>query len=98
MRRACGGGKGGREGGWEAEGSDVPTEGKRRIGREGSLGQRSRDGEGREGHRRDAQVENFGVGDDKTDMAFFAVFDGHGGSACADYLRDNLHNFVVQNE
>ena len=21
-----------------------------------------------------------------------------GGSACADYLRDNLHNFVVQNE
>jgi len=29
---------------------------------------------------------------------YFGVFDGHGGSACADYLRDNLHNFVVQNE
>ena len=28
-------------------------------------------------------------------ICFFGVFDGHGGSACADYLRDNLHNFVV---
>jgi protein phosphatase 2C family protein 2/3 len=31
-------------------------------------------------------------------ICFFGVFDGHGGSACADYLRDNLHNFVVQND
>ena len=31
-------------------------------------------------------------------VCFFGVFDGHGGSVCADYLRDNLHNFVVQNE
>lgn len=31
-------------------------------------------------------------------ICFFGVFDGHGGAACADYLRDNLHNFVVQNE
>lgn len=31
-------------------------------------------------------------------MCFFGVFDGHGGAACADYLRDNLHNFVVQND
>jgi protein phosphatase 2C family protein 2/3 len=31
-------------------------------------------------------------------ICFFGVFDGHGGSACADYLRDNLHNFIVQNE
>jgi len=23
--------------------------------------------------------------------SFFAVYDGHSGSACADYLRDNLH-------
>eukprot|EP01017_Pseudomicrothorax_dubius_P028512 TRINITY_DN3388_c0_g1_i4.p1 TRINITY_DN3388_c0_g1~~TRINITY_DN3388_c0_g1_i4.p1 ORF type:complete len:642 (+),score=110.25 TRINITY_DN3388_c0_g1_i4:89-2014(+) len=27
--------------------------------------------------------------------AFFGVFDGHGGSACADYLRDNLHKVVL---
>jgi protein phosphatase 2C family protein 2/3 len=25
----------------------------------------------------------------------FGIYDGHGGSACADYLRDNLHKFVV---
>mmetsp|Transcript_110 Transcript_110/g.125 ORF Transcript_110/g.125 Transcript_110/m.125 type:complete len:85 (+) Transcript_110:1207-1461(+) len=31
-------------------------------------------------------------------ICFFGVFDGHGGSVCADYLRDNLHNFVIQNE
>lgn len=31
-------------------------------------------------------------------VCFFGVFDGHGGSVCADYLRDNLHNFVVENE
>lgn len=23
--------------------------------------------------------------------SFFGVYDGHGGSGCADYLRDNLH-------
>lgn len=26
--------------------------------------------------------------------SFFAVFDGHGGPKCADFLKDNLHNFV----
>jgi len=26
--------------------------------------------------------------------SFFGVYDGHGGSACADYLQDNLHRFV----
>ena len=31
-------------------------------------------------------------------VCFFGVFDGHGGANCADYLRDNLHNFVIQNE
>jgi len=25
----------------------------------------------------------------------FAIFDGHGGSKCADYLRDNLHQLIV---
>ena len=28
--------------------------------------------------------------------SFFGVYDGHGGSACADYLRDNLHQFVIR--
>jgi len=27
--------------------------------------------------------------------SFFGVYDGHGGPACADYLRDNLHQFVI---
>ncbi|CDW77140.1 serine threonine protein phosphatase [Stylonychia lemnae] len=31
-------------------------------------------------------------------ICFFGVFDGHGGAACADFLRDNLHNFVIQNQ
>jgi len=24
------------------------------------------------------------------------VFDGHGGSTCSDFLKDNLHNFVTK--
>jgi hypothetical protein len=28
--------------------------------------------------------------------SIFGIFDGHGGSACAEYLRDNLHHFVVK--
>ena len=27
---------------------------------------------------------------------FFAIFDGHGGHTCADFLRDNLHQFIVR--
>jgi len=27
----------------------------------------------------------------KSSYDYYAVFDGHGGSACADYLKDNLH-------
>lgn len=27
--------------------------------------------------------------------SFFGVFDGHGGSLCADFLRDNLHTFII---
>lgn len=27
-------------------------------------------------------------------VAYFGVFDGHGGTNCADFLRDNLHLFV----
>ncbi|CAK60187.1 unnamed protein product (macronuclear) [Paramecium tetraurelia] len=28
--------------------------------------------------------------------AFFGVYDGHGGSTCADFLRDNLHQYVTK--
>jgi protein phosphatase 2C family protein 2/3 len=28
--------------------------------------------------------------------AFFAIFDGHGGHTCADFLRDNLHHFIIR--
>ena len=27
-------------------------------------------------------------------VSFFAIYDGHGGKNCAEYLRDNLHNFI----
>ena len=27
--------------------------------------------------------------------SFFSIFDGHGGVNCADFLRDNLHHFVI---
>lgn len=30
--------------------------------------------------------------------AFFGIFDGHGGTTCSDYLRDNLHYFVINNK
>ena len=29
--------------------------------------------------------------------SFFAVYDGHGGSKCADFLRDNLHTYIIAN-
>ena len=27
-------------------------------------------------------------------VSFFAIYDGHGGKNCAEYLRDNLHKFI----
>ena len=30
--------------------------------------------------------------------SYFGVYDGHGGSACAEFLRDNLHHYVVREE
>ena len=30
--------------------------------------------------------------------SFFGVYDGHGGSNCADFLRDNLHQFIIRDE
>lgn len=29
--------------------------------------------------------------------SYFAVFDGHGGSVCADFLKDHLHKFILEN-
>ena len=26
---------------------------------------------------------------------YFGVFDGHGGYSCADYLRDHLHTYII---
>ena len=37
--------------------------------------------------------QNF-KGNDWPKCSFFGIYDGHGGSACADFLRDNLHKFV----
>jgi len=28
--------------------------------------------------------------------SFFGVYDGHGGVTCAEFLRDNLHQFVIR--
>ena len=28
-------------------------------------------------------------------VSFFAVYDGHGGKGCAEFLRDNLHNYIA---
>ena len=28
--------------------------------------------------------------------SFFAIYDGHGGSNCADYLKDNLHTIILK--
>lgn len=31
-------------------------------------------------------------------VSYFGLFDGHGGSGCAQYLRDNLHQIIAQQE
>ena len=28
--------------------------------------------------------------------SFFAIYDGHGGALCADFLRDNLHQYIIK--
>ncbi|CAD8174005.1 unnamed protein product [Paramecium octaurelia] len=30
--------------------------------------------------------------------SFFAIYDGHGGAACADYMRDNLHQYIIKED
>ena len=27
-----------------------------------------------------------------------AIFDGHGGNLCSNFLRDNLHNYIIKEE
>ena len=31
-------------------------------------------------------------------ISFIAIYDGHGGNLCSDYLRDNLHNYIIKND
>lgn len=31
-------------------------------------------------------------------IAFFGVYDGHGGNMCANYLQENLHTLIIQDE
>jgi protein phosphatase 2C family protein 2/3 len=31
-------------------------------------------------------------------VSFFAIFDGHGGTGCPEFLRDHLHQFVSSSE
>ena len=28
-------------------------------------------------------------------IQIFGIYDGHGGSKCAEYLKDNLHNNII---
>lgn len=28
---------------------------------------------------------------------YFGIYDGHGGSQCADFLKNNLHKYIFQN-
>lgn len=30
--------------------------------------------------------------------SFFGVYDGHGGHTCAEFLRDNLHHYVIKED
>ncbi|CAD8072703.1 unnamed protein product [Paramecium sonneborni] len=30
--------------------------------------------------------------------SFFAIYDGHGGAACADYMKDNLHQYIIKED
>lgn len=29
---------------------------------------------------------------------YFAIYDGHGGSGCVDYLKNNLHRYIFTNK
>jgi len=36
------------------------------------------------------------MNEDWPKCSFFGVYDGHGGVSCADFLRDNLHQYVIK--
>ena len=36
------------------------------------------------------------TGENWPKCSFFGVYDGHGGCTCADFLRDNLHQYVIK--
>lgn len=30
--------------------------------------------------------------------SYFGIFDGHGGHRCSDFLRDNLHKYIIEDK
>jgi len=30
--------------------------------------------------------------------SFFGIYDGHGGSNCSDFLKNNLHKYIINNK
>lgn len=41
---------------------------------------------------------NYRVNEEWPKVSFFAVYDGHGGSKCADFLKENLHHYIFREE
>ena len=37
-------------------------------------------------------------GKEKLKLSFFAIYDGHAGNKCAEYLKNNLHNFIFESK
>ena len=35
---------------------------------------------------------------EKLKLSFFAIYDGHAGNKCAEYLKNNLHNFIFESK
>ena len=38
------------------------------------------------------------IGDNWPKISYLAIFDGHGGNLCSNFLRDNLHNYIIKSE
>ena len=41
--------------------------------------------------------KNF-IGETWPKISYMAIFDGHGGNLCSNFLRDNLHNYIIKEE